>query len=397
MQRKFLVDSATGKRFGNYLLALQVAVNSQVAPVADGAPQINNKRRIAKVGELGLVRVRFRYELVRNIKFHVVAIRTDDGLGESDGFIAASPVEGGLDDDFFLGIALRFVETGSGLGFAENVGDAVIADAVAGTEIGVSVVIEGAPADAAGVLRIGSKLIVNARVAQRVFGQALDLVDGLGGIRVAHEFGVEIARVVGRLQGETKIVHSEYVFEEFGFLEVADTARRSGRIKTVGQGVRARVEIVIIPGLINPHAPEDDAGMIPVAADHTADVIDGDQLPGLVADVLPTGDFFQHKQSHFVASIQEMARLRIVRGTYDVAVEVVAQDAGIAALGAAGHGLSDEGKGLIAPRLSRWTVWAIGSDAASDGGTFWVLLASTRSPSRSSTSSVRGSCDASRC
>ena len=44
MQREFLVNAAAGKRFGNDLLALQVAVDAQVTPVADGTPQINHKR-----------------------------------------------------------------------------------------------------------------------------------------------------------------------------------------------------------------------------------------------------------------------------------------------------------------------------------------------------------------
>ena len=185
----------------------------------------------------------------------MVAIRTNDGFGEADGFIAASPVESGLEDHFFLGITLRFVEAGGGLGFAENVGDAVIADAVAGAEIGVGVVVEGTPADAAGILRIGSKLVVNARVAQGVFGQALDLVDRLGGIGVAHELRVEIARMIGRLQGETKIVHGENVFEKFRFLEVADTAGLARWVETVRECVGACVEIVVVARFVDAHAP----------------------------------------------------------------------------------------------------------------------------------------------
>jgi len=43
--------------------------------------------------------------------------------------------------------------------------------------------------------------------------------------------------------------------------------------------------------------------MIPVAADHAADVINGDQLPGLVADVLPAGNLFEDEKADFVASI----------------------------------------------------------------------------------------------
>src|SRR5258706_4338843 len=78
--------------------------------------------------------------------------------------------------------------------------------------------------------------------------------------------------------------------------------------------------------------------MIPVAADHAADVVDGDELPGFIADVLPAGDFFEDEEPHFVAGVQEMARLRIVRGAHDVAMEFVAEDARVAALGAGGPG-----------------------------------------------------------
>ena len=66
-----------------------------------------------------------------------------------------------------------------------------------------------------------------------------------------------------------------------------------------------------------------------------------------VADVLPSGNFFEHQQADFVAGIEEVARLRVVRGADDVALELVAQNDRIAALGTAGHGLADEGEGLM--------------------------------------------------
>src|SRR5207247_10374693 len=110
-----------------------------------------------KLSEFGFVRIGLCDELIRNVKFQVVAIRTNDGFGEADGFIAASPVESGLEDHFFLGITLRFVEAGGGLGFAENVGGAVIADAVAGAEIGVGGVVGGKPYGAAGMRRMGQR------------------------------------------------------------------------------------------------------------------------------------------------------------------------------------------------------------------------------------------------
>ena len=88
--------------------------------------------------------------------------------------------------------------------------------------------------------------------------------------------------------------------------------------------------------------------MIPVAANHAAHIVDGDLLPGLVADVLPAGNLFEHQQADLIAAIEEVARLRIVRGADDVAVQVVAQDVRVLALHAGGHGLADEGKGLMA-------------------------------------------------
>jgi hypothetical protein len=65
----------------------------------------------------------------------------------------------------------ELVESGGGLGLAKDVGDAVVADAVAGAEVGVGVVVESAPADAARILRIGSELVVDARVADGVLAQ----------------------------------------------------------------------------------------------------------------------------------------------------------------------------------------------------------------------------------
>ncbi len=224
-----------------------------------------------------------------------------------------------LEHDFFRGIALRLVEARRWLGLAENVGDAVIADAIAGAEVSVSVVVKGAPADAAGVLRVRSQLVVDAGVAHRVFGEALHLVDGLGGIGVPDKLGVQIARVIGRLQRETEIVHGENIFEEFRFLEVADAAGLASRVQLVGQRIGADVEVVIVLRLVDAHAPQNDGGMVPVAADHAAHVVDGDQLPRFVADVLPAGNFLQHQQANLVAGIEKVARLRIVRGPHDIA------------------------------------------------------------------------------
>ena len=116
---------------------------------------------------------------------------------------------------------------------------------------------------------------------------------------------------------------------------------------------------MIVFGLVDAHAPQNDGGMIPVAANHAADVIDRDQLPGLIADVLPARNLFENQQAEFVAGIEEMARLRIVRSADDIALELVAQDLGVAALRTGRHGLSDPGKSLMAVEAAQLDDFAV--------------------------------------
>ena len=59
------------------------------------------------------------------------------------------------------------------------------------------------------------------------------------------------------------------------------------------------------------------------------------------------GNLFEHEQADLIAAVEEVAGLRIMRGAHDVAVEILAQDVGILALHARGHGLADKGKRLV--------------------------------------------------
>src|SRR6202043_1234396 len=97
-----------------------------------------------------------------------------------------------------FGIALCLIESSGWLWFAKDVGDTVVADAVARSEVGVGVVVECAPPDAPGILRIRGKLVVNARMVQRVFALPLIIVGGLGGKRVPHKFCIQVARMIRR-------------------------------------------------------------------------------------------------------------------------------------------------------------------------------------------------------
>ncbi len=87
--------------------------------------------------------------------------------------------------------------------------------------------------------------------------------------------------------------------------------------------------------------------MVPVAADHAPDVVDGNVLPSFVSDMLPARNLFQNQKADFVAGIKEMTRLWIMRGADNVALELVAQNLRVATLRTSWHGLPDPGKGLM--------------------------------------------------
>ena len=62
----------------------------------------------------------------------------------------------------------------------------MVADAIAGAEVSVGVVVESAPADSSGILRVGGKLVVDTGMADGVLGEAFDLVNRLKTIFVQH-------------------------------------------------------------------------------------------------------------------------------------------------------------------------------------------------------------------
>src|SRR5579872_4871105 len=87
--------------------------------------------------------------------------------------------------------------------------------------------------------------------------------------------------------------------------------------------------------------------MIPVASNHTANVVYRNVLPSLIADMLPARYFFKNQKPEFVASIKEMARLRIMRRAYDIALKVLTKDLRIAALHTTGHCLPHIRESLV--------------------------------------------------
>ena len=175
---------------------------------------VENEGRIAKVAKITPVGIDLRDQFVIDIELEMVAVGADHSGVESDRFIPARPAEGGFQHNFLPRVALRFVKTRGGLGLAENVSHAVVTNAVAGAEVEMGVVVESAPADAAGVLRIRGELVVGAGVTQSVFSKPFGIVKGLGRIGVSHEFRVQVQRVVRRSKREPKIVDGKHVFEK---------------------------------------------------------------------------------------------------------------------------------------------------------------------------------------
>ena len=261
--------------------------------------------------------------------------------------------------DLLRRITLRFIETGRRFRFAKNVADTVIAKPVSGTEVGVGVVVERTPANAPRILGIRRKLVMNTSMTNGVLSEALHIVDGLGGIGVTHEFSIQVAGVIRRLQWESEVVHGKHIFQELRLLGIADPPGLARRIKLMRQGVRPRVKVMIVPGFVDAHTPQNDRRMVPVAPDHPGDVVDRKLLPSLIADVLPSGDLFQNEQTHLVAGVEEMTRLRVVGGADDIALELFPKYLGIATLTTPRHCLAREWERLVpveAAKLDYFTV-----------------------------------------
>ena len=145
--------------------------------------------------------------------------------------------------------------------------------------------------------------------------------------------------MVGRLQRESEIVHGEDVFEKFRGLEVADAAGLARGIEFVGQRVGAHVEIVVVVfRFVDAHAPQNDAGAIPIAPDHSTNVVDGDVFPRLIANVLPARESLRaqanlfHRRRPESAAIADSEEVRTM-----LQCSFVAKNIGVAALRAPWH------------------------------------------------------------
>ena len=197
-------------------------------------------------------------------------------------------------------------------------------------------------------------------MAQGVLGETFLVVEALGRVHVAVMLADQVRYVAlqpghltrlaqdGLATGVGEIVEGINVFQQFAAFDAADAAGLAVWVETPGDLIAAGIEVMVVGRLVDAHAPQNNRGPIPVAPDHGFDIGTDLVLPGAVADVLPTGRFLEHQQPQFVAGVQEMARLRVMAGAYQVDVVFVFENLGVAALGAFGHGVADIGPGLVA-------------------------------------------------
>ena len=94
---------------------------------------------------------------------------------------------------------------------------------------------------------------------------------------------------------------------------------------------RALVKRRIVARFVDARAPDDDRGMVAIAADHGFDVADGKVLPAFVADVLPARWLLPDHQAELVARIEKRFGLGIMGAADEVAVELMTENLGIAA------------------------------------------------------------------
>src|SRR5215510_11722689 len=167
------------------------------------------------------------------------------------------------------------------------------------------------------------------------------------------ELSVQITWMIWRFQRETEIIHRKDVFEQLGLIQVANPAGLARGIKRMREGIRARVELMIILRFVDAYSPENYGGMVPIPPDHASHIVNCKVLPLLVSSVLPARDLLKHQESKFITGVKKMRRLRVMRCPDDIAFEFFLEDFSVAALHACGHSLTHERESLMAVETAK--------------------------------------------
>ena len=195
-------------------------------------------------------------------------------------------------------------------------------------------IVEHAPAEAAGVLPAALSRREYTGVAQGLLLPLLPGVEALGGEHVtvvlrnqqglAHVRGHVLFLLGPRGQPVVgKVVIGVDVLQQMALFQIAHPGGGPAGVQLMGQGVGPGIECIVVHALIDPHAPENDAGVVAILQHQLPQVLQGLLLPGLVPDVLPARQLREHQQAQPVTRIDKVLALGIVGGTHRVALQLL--------------------------------------------------------------------------
>ena len=167
---------------------------------------------------------------------------------------------------------------------------------------------------------------------------------GLGHVRS----DVGFFSAAGGLAVVGKVVVGIHVLQKSALLQIAHAAGLPVRVQLVGNGVGYRVQLVVVCGLVDPHAPQDHGWVVAVLHDHLMHVGLCLLLPGFIPQMLPAGDLGEHQQPQLVAPVHKMLGLGIMGGAHGVQPQLPAQDIGVQPLHGCRHSVAHIGVGLVA-------------------------------------------------
>ena len=249
-------------------------------------------------------------------------------------------VHGGSNFQHGFGIRLACVGIGRQLGIPEGIHNTVVADPVAGAEVLVGGIVEHTPAEAARMLTVCRRIILDTGMAQGVFLPSFPGIEGLGGEHMAVVFGDQQSLVhvggncllglaAGILAGVGEIVVGIHILQQVALFYIAHAAGGAAGIQFPGNGICALVQFVIVLALVDANAPHHDTGMVTVLQHHLPGVDHCLILPFLTADVLPAGDFREYKQAEAITFVDKVVALGIVGSADRHAAQFFLQNTGI--------------------------------------------------------------------
>ena len=121
-------------------------------------------------------------------------------------------------------------------------------------------------------------------------------------------------------------------------MDIHRPAGRPGSVQLASQPAGPRVEPGVVGRLVGPGGPDDHRWPVAVAEHHVGDVLQDEVPPLGAADILPAGRLLPDHHAEFVASVEEMRGLRIMRAAHHVAVQLEFEDLRVPALQSGGGG-----------------------------------------------------------